>query len=80
MLRSIVIGKPVWFVCLIKWQIRHYDWSDRLSIKLSVKGALGGGLMFFIKDYKCKSNFFYVLIATCMHAYKGPSNKHFNSV
>ncbi len=29
-----LIYSPVWFVCRARWQIRHYDWSDRLSIKL----------------------------------------------
>ncbi len=31
---------PVLFVCCIKWQIQYYDWSDSLSIKLSVNGQL----------------------------------------
>ncbi len=33
------INSPIWCVCQTKWRIWHYDWSDRLSIKLPVKGA-----------------------------------------
>ncbi len=35
-----LIYSPVWFVCQKKWWIRHYDWSDRLSVKLFAKGQL----------------------------------------
>ncbi len=33
-----LICSTVWFVCQTKWQIRFYDWLDRLSIKLLAKG------------------------------------------
>ncbi len=32
-----LIYSPVWFVCQTKWEIRHYDWSDCLSIKLPMQ-------------------------------------------
>ncbi len=37
---------PVWFGCWTRWWIQHYDWSDRLSIKLFAKGQLCWFLLF----------------------------------
>ncbi len=35
-----LIYSTVWVVYWTKCQIQHYDWSDRLSVKLLAKGQL----------------------------------------
>ncbi len=42
-----LIYSPVLFVYQTKWRIRRYDWSDRLSVKIFVKGQLRVLLLLF---------------------------------
>ncbi len=72
-----VIYSPVWFVCQTRWRILRYDWSDRMSIKLFVKGQLSG-LGVFDKSWSwtwLKSWSHYNFCSVNFHLYIGKCKK-----
>lgn len=48
-----LIFSSVLFVCWAKCQIRLYDWSDCLSVKLPVKGQLAKGFSCQVDAFFC---------------------------